>query len=137
MAHLEPGAFLLSMAVGIKRNAGRTGRRSVILAKWQQGYIWGGVCPLVLLPLVLLPEPLLLPDVLGGFVDGLPLLESGLVVVLGGLLVVPLVAPEFPCPELPVVAELLLLLVPELSVVAELLLEPFPVVEPELLVLPA
>ena len=84
---------------------------------------------------MLLPEPVLEPEVLGGFVDGLPLPESGLVVVLGGFDVVPLVAPEVPCPELPV-AELLLLLVPELSVVAELLLELFPVVAPELLVLP-
>ena len=88
-----------------------------------------------MLPPVLLPEPALEPELLGGLVDGLPLPESGLVVVLGGFEVVPLVDPEV-CPELPVVAELLLLVVPELSVVAELLLEPFSVVEPELLVLP-
>jgi hypothetical protein len=84
--------------------------------------------------------PLLLPEVLGGFVDGLPVLESG--VVLGGFEAgLPVLlpgfddAPELLCPEFPV-AELLLLLVPELSVVAELLLELLPVVEPELLMLP-
>jgi hypothetical protein len=87
------------------------------------------------LPPLLLPEPLLEPEVLGGFVDGLPLLESGLVVVVGGFEVVPLVAPELSCPELPVVAELLLFIAPELSV-AELLLEVLPVVVLELLVLP-
>jgi hypothetical protein len=97
-------------------------------------YIFGGVCPLVLLPPVLLPEPLLDPE-LGGFVEGLPLLESGLVVVLGGFEVVPLVAPDVPCPELSV-AELPELLVPELLVVAEPLLLLFPVLEPELLMLP-
>jgi hypothetical protein len=84
---------------------------------------------------VLLPDPLLEPEVLGGLLEGFPLPESGLVVVLGGLEVVPLVVPEVPCPELPVVAELLLFVVPELSV-AELLLELFPVVVPEVLVLP-
>jgi hypothetical protein len=86
--------------------------------------------------------PLLLPELLGGVVDGFPLLESG--VVLGGfefglsVVLLPLLvdAPELLCPELPVVAELLLLLVPELSVVAELLLELLPLVEPELLMLP-
>ena len=106
-----------------------------LLQKRRNNYILGGVCPLVLLPPVLLPEPVLDPEVLGGFVDGLPLLESGLVVVLGGFEVVPLVAPEVPWPELPVLVELLLLVEPELSV-AELLLELFPVVAPELLVLP-
>ncbi len=83
---------------------------------------------------------LLPPEVLGGFVDGFPLLESG--VVLGGfelgfsVVLLPLLAPELLCPELPVVAELLLWLLPELSVLAELLLELWPLVEPELLVLP-
>ena len=81
----------------------------MVSAKWQDedDYIRGGVCPLVLPP-VLLPEPELEPELLGGLVEGLPLLESGLVVVLGGFEVVPLVDPEVPCPELPVVAELLL-----------------------------
>ena len=85
--------------------------------------------------------PLLLPEVLGGFVDGLVVLESG--VVLGGFEAgLPVVllpefddAPELLCPEFPV-AELLLLLLPELSGVAELLPELLPVVAPELLVLP-
>lgn len=86
-----------------------------------------------MLPLL---DPVLPPDVLGGLVEGFPLLESGVVLVLGGVVVVVPLEPEVPCPELPVVAELLLLLVPELSVVAELLLELCPVVEPELLVLP-
>jgi len=74
-------------------------------------------------------------------VEGFPELESG--VVLGGfefgfpVVLAPLLgdAPEFVCPELPGVAELLLLLL-ELSVVAELLLELLPFGEAELLVLP-
>jgi hypothetical protein len=110
-------------------------RSTFVLTKWQDNYFWGGVCPLVLLLPVLLPEPLLDPEVLGGLVDGLPLPESGLVLVLGGFEVVPLVAPEVPCPELSV-AELPELLLPELPVVAEPLLLVSPVVEPELLVLP-
>lgn len=87
-----------------------------------------------MLPPVLLPEPLD-PEELGGFVEGLPLLESGVVLVLGGFEVVPLVAPELPCPELSV-AVLPELLVPELPVVAEPLLELLPLVEPGLLMLP-
>ena len=67
----------------------------------------------MLLP-VLLPEPVLDPEELGGFVEGLPLPESGLVVVLGGFEVVPLLAPDVPCPELSV-AELPELLLPDFS----------------------
>lgn len=83
-----------------------------------------------LLEPVLLPEPVV-PEELGGLVEGFPLLESG--VVLGGVVVLGEVVLLLPLvPELSV-AELELL--PELPVVAdpELLL---PEVDPGLLMLP-
>ena len=74
---------------------------------------------------------------LGGLIEGFPLLESGTVV--GGfefgrpvLLPLFLDAPELLCPELPVVAELLRLPVAELSLAPEPLPELFPLVEAEL-----
>jgi len=75
--------------------------------------------------------------VLGGLIEGFPLLESGTVVggfEFGWPVLLPLFvdASELLCAELPVVAELLRLPVPELSLVSELLLELAPLVEPEL-----